>query len=175
MHDAQVIQGIEFRYAALASRLDERLRRQWAAAEARSLGWGGVTAVSQATGIARNTITRGMKELDQGVGGVVPVRSPGGGRKAATETDSQLEQALERLVDPVTRGDPESPLRWTCKRMTQLAVELTRQGHPVSPSTVGRLLKAAGYSLQGNRKTNGTRSNTGCSATSPKTGGAVRS
>lgn len=153
MHDAQVIQGIEFRYAALASRLDERLRRQWAAAEARSLGWGGVTAVSQATGMARNTITRGMKELDQGAGAVSPVRSPGGGRKAATETDPQLEQALERLVDPLTRGDPESPLRWTCKSTTQLAVELTRQGHLVSPSTVGRLLKAAGYSLQGNRKT----------------------
>jgi len=153
MHDASVIQGIEFRYAALASRLDERLRRQWAAAEARSLGWGGVAAVSQATGIARNTITRGLKELDQGVGAITSVRSPGGGRKAAAQTDPQLEQALERLVDPVTRGDPESPLRWTCKSTTQLAAELTRQGHPVSPSTVGRLLKAVGYSLQGNRKT----------------------
>lgn len=153
MHDASVIQGIEFRYAALTSRLNERLRRQWAAAEARALGWGGVSAVCLATGIARNTIARGLKELDQGVGTIHSVRSPGGGRKKATETDPRLEHALERLVDPVTRGDPESPLRWTCKSTTQLAVELTRQGHPVSPSTVGRLLKAAGYSLQGNRKT----------------------
>ena len=81
------------------------------------------------------------------------LRAPGAGRKRCTVGDSKLESALERLVDPVTRGDPQSPLRWTCKSTTQLANELSRHGHPVSPSTVGRLLKAAGYSLQSNRKT----------------------
>jgi len=158
MHDAIVIQGIEKRFVALSPLLNERLRRQWAAAEARALGWGGVLTVSQVTGLARNTISRGLEELNLREEGKEALagerlRTPGGGRKAATEKNDQLEEALERLVDPVTRGDPQSPLRWTCKSTTQLANELTRQGHLVSPSTVGRLLKAAGYSLQSNRKT----------------------
>ena len=158
MHDAQVLQSIEFRYATLALLLDERLRRQWAAAEARALGWGGVIAVSRATGIARNTIARGVDELhacEQQADAPVSdrLRGPGGGRKSATINDPALAQALRDLVDPATRGDPMSPLRWTCKSTTQLATELTRQGHAVSPSTVGRLLRAEGYSLQSNRKT----------------------
>lgn len=138
--------------------MNERLRRQWAAAEARALGWGGILTVSQVTGLTRNTITCGIEELklrEQGAQ-VLPatrLRTPGGGCKAATVTNAELEDVLELLVDPVTRGDPQSPLRWTCKCTTQLAQELTRQGHAVSPSTVGRLLKAAGYSLQSNRKT----------------------
>jgi transposase len=134
------------------------MRRQWAAAEARAYGWGGVRAVSQATGMSPTTIARGRAELeereaDPTVSLPTRLRKPGGGRKRATDADPKLAAALERLVDPVTRGDPQSPLRWTCKSTTQLARELTQQGHPVSPRTVGRLLKAAGYSLQSNRKT----------------------
>ena len=138
--------------------MDERMRRQWAAAEAKSYGWGGVRAVSGATGLSPNTIAKGLAELatrEENPTAAIEVRlrAPGAGRKRCTQADTELPAALERLVDPATRGDPESPLRWTCKSTTQLAGELTRQGHPVSPSTVGRLLKAAGYSLQGNRKT----------------------
>jgi hypothetical protein len=158
MHDAVVVEGIELRYAALSSLMDERMRRQWAAAEAKSLGWGGVVVVSRVTGIARNTITKGLTELsarerEPHADVSVRLREPGAGRKRATESNEQLAAALEVLVAPSTRGDPQSPLRWTCKSTTQLAAELTRQGHPVSASTVGRLLKAAGYSLQSNRKT----------------------
>ena len=158
MQDAAAIQGIESRYAALSSLMDERMRRHWAAAEAKSYGWGGLRAVSYATGISPNTITKGLAELEireSNPEASLPqrVRSPGAGRKCVTEIDPELPAALERLVDPATRGDPMSPLRWTCKSTTQLAGELTRQGHRVSPRTVGRLLKAAGYSLQSNRKT----------------------
>ena len=158
MQDASAIRGVESRYAALSALMDERMRRQWAAAEAKSYGWGGVRAVSGATGLSPNTIAKGLAELatrEENPTAAIEVRlrAPGAGRKRCTQADTELPAALERLVDPATRGDPESPLRWTCKSTTQLAGELTRQGHPVSPSTVGRLLKAAGYSLQGNRKT----------------------
>jgi len=154
MQDAEAITGIASRYAALSEVLDERLRRQWAAAEARSYGWGGIRAVSGATRIAPNTIKRGLLQL-AACGGGQPsrLRRPGGGRKCATQADPKLADALERLIEPTTRGDPQSPVRWTCKSTTQLAHALTRQGHRVSPRTVGRLLKASGYSLQGNRKT----------------------
>jgi hypothetical protein len=158
MQDAATIQRIESRYADLSSVMDERLRRQWAAAEAKSYGWGGVRAVSRATGLSPNTISKGLTELEsRAADPKAPrpsrLRQPGAGRKRATDADPELAAALELLVDPVTRGDPQSPLRWTCKSTTQLARELARQGHPVSPRTVGRLLKASGYSLQGNRKT----------------------
>jgi len=157
MQDAVAIQRIESRYAALSSRMDERMRRQWAAAEAKSYGWGGRSAVSRATGIAPNTISKGLLELARPARSVaresLRLRQPGGGRKRATVADPGLAAALERLVDPVTRGDPESGLRWTCKSTTHLAGELQRHKHLASPRTVGRLLKAAGYSLQGNRKT----------------------
>lgn len=158
MQDASAIERIAARYAALGALMDERMRRQWAAAEACSYGWGGIRAVSHATGMARNTIVRGVEELAARERGeeVLPPgrqRRPGGGRKRATEADPGLSEALERLVDPSTRGDPESPLRWTCKSTSQLARQLSLEGHCVSPRTVGRLLKAAGYSLQGNRKT----------------------
>jgi hypothetical protein len=158
MQDAAAIQGIESRFVALAFLMDERMRRQWAAAEAKSYGWGGVRAVSHATGMSPNTIAKGLAELEAGEPDLdtpreTRLRKPGAGRKSVTEVDADLALALERLVDPVTRGDPRSPLRWTCKSTTKLAGELTRQGHPVSPRTVGRLLRAAGYSLQSNRKT----------------------
>jgi hypothetical protein len=158
MQDAAVIQGIEARYLALSPLLDERLRRQWAAAEAQAYGWGGVRAVSLAIGISPNTIVKGLAELaarrdDPEAPVETRLRAVGGGRLRATAADPGLSDALERLVDPATRGDPMSPLRWTCKSTAELAGELARQGHPVSPRTVGRLLKADGYSLQGNRKT----------------------
>ena len=158
MQDAAAIQGIESRYAALAWLMDERMRRQWAAAEARAYGWGGRLAVSRAVGMSPNTIDRGLAELDtrEADPGTPPperLREPGAGRKRAVEADPELLAAMERLVDPTTRGAPMSPLRWTCKSTTQLAGELTRQGHSVSPRTIGRLLRAAGYSLQSNRKT----------------------
>jgi Rhodopirellula transposase DDE domain len=158
MQDTTVIQGIEARYTALAPLLDERMRRQWAAAEAQAYGWGGVRAVSRAIGMSPNTIIKGLAELaarreDPEATVETRLRAAGGGRLRATEADPGLAESLERLVDPATRGDPMSPLRWTCKSTAQLAGELTRQGHPVSPRTVGRLLKADGYSLQGNRKT----------------------
>jgi hypothetical protein len=157
MQDATAIQGIESRYAALATLMDERMRRQWAAAEARSYGWGGMRAVRRATGLSPNTIAKGLVELEAREANPSVVREsrlrkPGAGRKRIIDADPGLADILQRLVDPVTRGDPQSPLRWTCKSTTQLAGELTRQGHPVSPRTVGRLLKASGYSLQGNRK-----------------------
>jgi hypothetical protein len=138
--------------------MDERMRRQWAASEASALGWGGVTAVAEATGLAWNTIKAGMRELeyraahpDESVDD--RIRRPGAGRKRLTETDPQLLAALEELVDPATRGHPESPLRWTCKSTAILAKELTRQNHPVTDRTVATMLKEAGYSLQANRKT----------------------
>lgn len=138
--------------------MDERMRRQWAATEAADLGWGGVSLVALATGLARNTVMAGSRELEhrrthprESVS--VRIRTPGGGRKRLIELDPGLEQALEALVDPATRGHPESPLRWTCKSTSKLAEELQRQNHPVTDRTVARLLKSAGYSLQANRKT----------------------
>ena len=158
MHDAKTIAGIRQKFVALSPVMDERMRRQWAACEATGLGWGGVTAVAEATGLAWSTIKAGMRELEQRAEHPDEpvedrIRHVGGGRKRLTQTDPQLLQALESLVDPVTRGHPESPLRWTCKSTTKLAEELTRQKHPVTDRTVATLLKQAGYSLQANRKT----------------------
>ena len=134
------------------------MRRQWAATEAQTYGWGGLSAVSIATGMSRNTIRKGLAELavckkNPKAGVDACLRRKGGGRKCLTESDPGLLEALEQLVEPMSRGDPQSPLRWTCKSTTRLAEELTRQAHPIGPWTVGALLKAAGYSLQSNRKT----------------------
>ena len=157
MNNAQTIARIRRKYQMLLPEMDERRRRQWAAAEARELGWGGVSLVARATGLSRPTITAGMRELDrpgaERAAQAGRVRRPGGGRRPLTSTDPGLLPALESLLEPVTRGDPESPLRWTCKSTRRLAEELTRQGHPVGPRTVAALLHAAGYSLQANRKT----------------------
>ncbi len=156
MHDAAVIERIRRKFQALTVFMDERMRRHWAAAEAKELAWGGTAAVAQATGLSRTTILAGIRDLESLVDSpeVSPrIRRPGGGRKLLVETDPELFDALDALVDPVTRGHPESPLRWTCKSTRQLAAELTRQSHPVSDRTVASLLIAAGFSLQANRKT----------------------
>jgi hypothetical protein len=153
MQDKAAIIGIASRYAALSGRMDERLRRQWAAAEAKAYGWGGLRAVNMATGVAINTIKHGLEELAKpGAQQSTRLRKPGGGRKRVTQKDPKLAAALNALVEPTTRGDPMSPLRWTCKSTTQLSRAL-RAKHPASPRTVGRLLKESGYSLQSNRKT----------------------
>ena len=158
MQDEGVLRAIESKYRSLSVLMDERMRRQWAAAESRAYGWGGVRAVSTVTGMSPNTIRKGLAELavrDENPDAPVEpaLRRTGAGRKRRTETDPELLDALEGLVEPTTRGDPESALRWTCKSTTLLARELTRHRHPVSARTVGRLLNESGYSLQSNRKT----------------------
>ena len=148
------IEVIRRKYRALKGSLTERSRRLWAAAEAQALGFGGASRVARATGISRSTIVRGMREINGGEQ-VEPgrVRRSGGGRKLATTTDPGLEVALEQLVEPVSRGDPESPLRWTCKSTRMLAKELAVEGHPASDWLVRQILYDLGYSLQSNRKT----------------------
>jgi len=158
MQDAAAVERIRVKYLALSPVMDERVRRHWAATEAMALGWGGISAVTVATGLARNTVAAGVRELTQhgeqaDVTIDIGLRRPGGGRKPITEVDPQVLHALEELVNPATRGHPESPLRWTCKSTAKLAEELTQQNHPVTDRTVARLLKQAGYSLQANRKT----------------------
>ncbi len=156
MADARTISGIRQKFRSLSVEFDERARRQWAAAEARGLGWGGVTKVAQATGMSRTTIAAGLRELalPRKVRSVEAgrIRRPGGGRKTLAATDPDLLAALEALIDPGSRGDPQPPLRWTCKSTRRLAGELSRQRHPVSPNTVAMLLRQSGYSLQANRK-----------------------
>jgi hypothetical protein len=138
----------------LAPHLDERTRRLMAASEALALGRGGASAVARAAGVSRRAIGEGIKELSAApAGGAVRIRRPGGGRKRTSATDPTLRGDLERLVEPVTRGDPESPLRWTCKSVRKLAEELQRIGHRVSHQLVAELLRDLGYSLQANRKT----------------------
>ncbi len=142
------------RYRALAGELDERRRRLWAAAEARSHGRGGIAAVARATGMAELTIRNGLRDLESGEQ-LKPgrVRRAGGGRKSLAESDPTLLSDLERLVDGDSRGDPERPLRWTAKSVRKLAEGLRELGHEVSHMTVARLLRALDYSLQANRKT----------------------
>jgi hypothetical protein len=155
MKDRVVVEWIRAKFEALDPELNERSRRRWAAVEALSLGRGGMSAVSEATGLSRNTISAGVRDL-QGAPDAPPVgriRRQGAGRKSRTQEDPKLMQALEALVEPTVRGDPMSPLRWTCKSVRQLAGELRRHRHKVGPTTVARLLREAGYSLQGNRKT----------------------
>jgi hypothetical protein len=152
--DGRIVQWIESKYAGLRDDLSEFTRRRWAAVEARSLGRGGITAVSAATGLAPSTIRRGIRELDRQDGPPAGrQRRTGGGRKCLASLDPRMQASLESLVEPESRGDPQSPLRWTCKSTRRLAKELTAQGHAVGPTTVRHLLKKAGYSLQANRKT----------------------
>ncbi|MDP2181172.1 MAG: ISAzo13 family transposase [Actinomycetota bacterium] len=142
------------RYRALAGEFDERRRRLWAAAEARTCGRGGIAAVARATGISVGTIKRGLDDLDSPVCfSADRVRRAGGGRKSLAETDPTLLTDLKDLVDDDARGDPESPLRWTAKSVRTLAGALRERGHRVSHETVAKHLRGMGYSLQANRKT----------------------
>ena len=150
--DAQVGESVARRYAVLRPHLDERQRRLVLAAEAAELGRGGITVVAAATGVHPDTVAKGVRELAGGAEPSGRVRAPGGGRKPATATDPGLAPALEALVDPETRGDPESPLVWTTKSTSNLAQALTGVGHPVSDRTVARMLRAQGFSLQANAK-----------------------
>ncbi len=152
-----VLETIRSKFAGLDPVMDERMRRLWAASEATALGHGGIGVVARATGLARATISNGCRELRAVAAGApaLPprrVRRPGGGRKPLTEQDPDLVTALEALVDPLARGDPESPLRWTTKSTYQLAATLRAQGHRIGPWKVGQLLRERGYSLQATRR-----------------------
>ena len=141
--------GIRQRYAALSSILDERGRRLLVAAEAKAAGYGGIAAVWRATGVAPSTIGRGLRELAEAPAlAAGRVRRAGGGRKPAVAADPDLMRDLKALVEPTARGDPEGPLRWTCKSLRRLADELQAQGHRISRTLVGELLHGLGFSLQ---------------------------
>ena len=147
--------AIQSRFEALDPFLDERTRRLMVAAEAQAIGFGGISLVARATGVSRDTISRGLEELKsrtgpQPLGGI---RRPGGGRKRTVDVDPTLRQDLEKLISPTERGDPESPLRWTSKSLRHLAKELKRMGHQTSHRMVAEILHNLGYSLQANRKT----------------------
>lgn len=151
-----VEQQLAEKYEALAPLLDERQRRRWLGVEARALGRGGVSTVARAVGVSRTTVTAAVRELDEpppSADSAQRVRRPGVGRRSVIEVDPDLVAALDALVDPATRGDPESPLRWTSKSTRTLADELGGRGHRVGPRTLAKLLKQAGFSLQAARKT----------------------
>jgi hypothetical protein len=154
MPDAQIVEGIELKFNALVGDLDERGKRRWAAAEAMTLGRGGIAAVAMATGLSDRTIRTGIKELRS----ENPVssgrqRKPGAGRKPLEHVQHDLVDAIDRLVEPTERGDPQSPLRWTCKSLNNLQRELRAQGYSVGRTKISKILRSMGYSLQGNRKT----------------------
>jgi len=145
--------ALEQKVARLWPHLDERARRLFAASEARQLGHGGVSVMSRACGLSRVTIMKGLQELEAPPLPAGRVRRVGGGRPALVARDPDLPARLEALVEPLTRGDPESPLRWTLKSTRTLSAELAAQQHPVSHEKVAQLLRQMDYSLQGNRKT----------------------
>ena len=151
MNQDDIIRG---KYQMLAPELNERTLRLFAAAEAKYLGRGGISVVARAIEVSRNRISRGLRDLEAEKK-LEPnrIRKPGGGRKKRVEEDPKLKENLEQLISPYTRGDPESPLRWTCKSVRKLAAELSRKGHQVSHSSVASLLRGMNYSLQANRKT----------------------
>lgn len=154
MQDAQVIDGLELKFHSLVGDLDERGRRRWAATEAIAIGYGGITAVSLATGLSHHTIRNGIKELESD--SPLPSgrqRRSGGGRKPLEASQEDLFDAIDRLVEPTERGDPQSPLRWTCKSLSNLRRELVLQGYHVGRTKISKVLRSLGYSLQGNRKT----------------------
>ncbi len=157
MQDYDAIEMIRAKYSTLQHQLDERTRRLWAAAEATVLGHGGTRTVSKATGMSETTIRLGRRELAACPLSAPPaakqrIRHPGGGRKRLRAQDERVLQALDALVDPTARGDPVSPLRWTCKSTRKLEAELQSQGFHISHTKVGQLLKHLGYSLQSTRK-----------------------
>jgi hypothetical protein len=148
---------IKQRFSQLEAWLDERTRRLWAAAESVAHGRGGISLVARASGVSRRAIAVGLEELrkkpDRARRTRLPIRRKGGGRKKSALKDPALLADLEKLLEPVTRGDPQSPLRWTCKSVRNLAGELRAQGHEVSQMLVAELLHEQKYSLQANRKT----------------------
>src|SRR4030042_286768 len=150
----KTLSQLQQKFAPLWPLLDERTRRPTACSEAWALGHGGISQVSRACGLSRKAIAKGLQEIEEGTAPPPGrVRRPGGGRKKILAHDPRLPAALDRLIDPETRGDPESPLRWLCKSTRTLAAQLTRQKHPLSHVKVAQLLKEQGYSLQSNRKT----------------------
>jgi hypothetical protein len=158
MANEMIVEWVREKYEALKGSLNERSRRLWAATEARSLGRGGVAAILAATGMSSATVSKGLRELEvaDAGGATLPpgrIRKPGGGRKRARDKQPGLCEALAALVEPTARGDPEHPLRWTCKSTAKLAGELQKQGFRVSPRTVAKELKEQQFSLQSNRKT----------------------
>ena len=161
MPDAELIAAIRNKYQALRLVMDEKVRRRWAACEAKAIGWGGITAVAAATGLSRPTIRAGLAEVQGGASrspedhhSEVPrIRRGGGGRRRLTAGDRTLLKDLQALLESSTRGDPQSPLLWTSKSTRHLAEALVQQGHHVSHHTVARLLEELNYSLQANRKT----------------------
>jgi hypothetical protein len=150
--DTAMEETLVAKYAVIGEVLDERTRRLWAATESRAIGYGGDALVSSATGLARATIASGRSELDAGVQPRGRVRGPGAGRPSLQQTQPGIKAALEKLVDPLTRGDPMSPLRWTCKSKAKLARAMVKRGWKLSATMVGRLLKELGYSLKSVRK-----------------------
>lgn len=145
---------VRCRFELLNPHLDEKTRRLMVAAEAQAIGFGGISIVARATGMTRDTIRRGVEELQSPAGSQAGgIRQPGGGRKRTVDSDPTLKADLETLINPAERGDPESPLRWTSKSLRHLAQELKRMGHQTSHRMVAELLHDLGYSLQANRKT----------------------
>jgi transposase len=154
MQDASIVAWIRDKFQAIEAELDERGRRRWGATEARSLGWGGIGVVAVATGLSDRTIRNGIRELaDPNPLSADRQRRYGAGRPTRQSQQPGLVRALEVLVEPATRGDPQGPLRWTCKSTRTLARTLRKQGYQVSHAKVAQLLRAQGYSLQSNRKT----------------------
>jgi hypothetical protein len=155
MQKEDIVEQVRKKYERLSGVLDERGRRVWAVVEAEALGYGGQTIVAKATGLSRVTLHRESNEKGEDTLSSQPdrIRKAGGGRKKLTQQEQGLMSALEALVEPMTRGDPESPLRWTCHSTRQLAATLALQGYRVSHQTVASLLDELGYSLQGNQKT----------------------
>lgn len=152
MVNTDVIKQISMKYATLSPYLSEKGRRIWAATEAQSLGYGGISAIAAATGISRQTIHSGVHNVESGSIDSIRNRKPGGGRKSIVEKNPNILYDLENLLEPATRGDPESALRWTCKSTQNLSDELKRKGYKVSPRSICNLLAGLGYSLQSNNK-----------------------
>src|SRR5206468_8458526 len=142
------LQALRRKFARIWPHLDERSRRMMAANEAVQDGYGGISRISRACGLSRVTVTKGVRELEEDPVAAGRIRRPGAGRHTLLLRDPELPRALETLVEPLARGDPQSPLRWTCKSTRTLATELSRQDHPISHEKVAQFLRAMDYSLQ---------------------------